>query len=173
MRRLRPAILTLVPALVIAQNWLRLEDPKRDGGRLALLVLLASLPALGTRRWERIALLATSLFAAAIVAVRVSPLDARPWNEEHDFFGPFGGRVWNGFLEFYDVKLPFDPFLHADMHALVLGAAFVFGSGVGLACGARLPLPAVLVLLAGAGWPATLLPGEHPLVGGALILGAA
>src|SRR5215211_6077412 len=173
MRRLGPALLTLVPALVIVQSWLRLEDPQRDGGRLALLVLLAALPAVGIRWRERLALLGAAVLAAAAVAVRVSPLDARPWDEQHDFFGPFGDRLWSGFLEFYDVRLPFDPFLHPDMHARAMAAAFAFAAGVGVACGARKPLPAVLVLLVGAGWPSTLRPGEQPLLRGAVILGAA
>ena len=173
MRRLRPALLALVPGLVIAQTWLHLEEPRRDGGRVLVLVLLAALPALGVRNRERIGLLALAVVAAAAVAVRVSPVDARPWSEEHDFFGPFADRVWSGFLEFYDVQLPFDPFLHPNMHALVLAAGFVFAAGVAVACGAGRPLPALLALLAGAGWPATLLPGDHELALGAIILAAA
>src|SRR5215203_6136165 len=167
MRKLRPALVALLPALVTGQSWLRLEDPQRDGGRLLVLVLLACLPALATRLRERLALLGIALLAAAAVAVRVSPLDARPWDEQHDFFGPFGDRLWSGFLEFYDVRVPFDPFLHADMHSLVLAAAFAFSAALGLACGARRPLPAVLVLLVGAGWPSTLFPGDRPLLRGA------
>ena len=173
MRRVRPALLALVPALVIAESWLRLEEPRRDGGRVLVLVLLAALPALAVRNRERIALVALALVAAAAVAVRTSPLDARPWDEKHDFFGPFADRLWSGFLEFYDVRLPFDPFLHANMHALLLAAGFAFAAGVGVACGAGRPFSAVVALVVGAGWPATLLPGEHGLALGAVILASA
>jgi len=173
MRRFGAALLALPPGLVIGLSWLRLEEPQRDGGRLLVLVLLAALPALATRLRDRLALLGVALLVGAAVAVRVSPLDARPWDERHDFFGPFAGRIWAGLLEFYDVRLPFDPFLHPEMHSLVLAAAFGFAAGVAVACGARRPLPAVLVLLVGAGWPSTLLPGEQPLGRGALILAAA
>ena len=173
MPRVRPALLALLPAFVIAESWLRLEEPQRDGGRVLLLVLLACLPARGATLRQRLALLGVAVLVAAAVALRVSPLDARPWNEQHDFFGPFADRLWNGLLEFYDVRLPFEPYLHGDMHALVMAAAFAFGAGVALACGARRPLPAVLVLLVGAGWPATLLPGERPLLTGAIVLAAA
>ena len=167
------ALLAAVPALVIMLTWLRLEDPERDGSRALLLVALAVVPAFGRRALERIGLLVGAALVACSVAVRVGPRDARPFDERHDFFGPLASRLWNGLLDFYDVRLPFDPFFHPDMHALVLVAGFVFAAALAVAVGARRPLASVLVLLVGAGWPATLLPGGHDLLRGSVILACA
>ncbi len=130
MPSLRPALVALLPALVIAQNWLRLERPERDGGRVLLLVVLALIPALAPRLWQRLVLLLAAALVAADLAVRVSPLGIV---ERHrDFFGPFGSRVGNGILDFYDVRLRFDPFFHPDMHSVLLVAAFGFAAALGL-----------------------------------------
>jgi transglutaminase-like putative cysteine protease len=59
------------------------------------------------------------------------------------------------------------------MHAVLLAAAFCFTAALALAAAARRPLVAVLVLVIGAAWPATLLPDERDLTRGAVILGAA
>jgi hypothetical protein len=108
---------------------------------------------------------------AAGAATRVSPLGIV---ERHrDFFGPVGSRVANGFLDFYDVQLPFDSAFHPEMHAVLLLAAFSFTAALGLAAVSRRPLAAVLVLLAGAGWPATLLSDHRDLLRGSVILAAA
>jgi hypothetical protein len=96
-----------VPALVIALNWLRLERPGRDGGRMLLLVALAVAPALAPRLRQRIALLAGAAIAATAVAVRVDP--GAVFERHHAYFGPLGSRVGNGVLSFYDVQLPFNP----------------------------------------------------------------
>ncbi len=171
MPRLRPALLALVPAIVIAQNWMRLERPERDGGRALLLVVLALVPALAPRLWQRLVLLLGAALAAAELAVRVLPLGIV---ERHrDFFGPVGTRVWNGILDFYDVRLQFNPFFHPEMHSVVLVAVFGFAAALGLVAASRRPLAAVLVLLVGAGWPATLLSDGRDLTRGAVIFAAA
>ena len=59
------------------------------------------------------------------------------------------GAVWSsfsgGFLDFYDVKTPFDPRVHAEMRAVLLTAVFGFALAVALAVAARRPLsPALL-----------------------------
>jgi transglutaminase-like putative cysteine protease len=167
---MRNVLVAALPALVIAQTWLHLERPERDGGRMLLLVALALVPALAPRWRQRLALLVPAAALACAVAVRAAPWDARPWDERHDFFGPFASRVGNGFLDFYDVKLPFDPYFHPQMHALLLLAAFGFAAALGLAAAARRPLACVLILLVGAGWPATLLPTKHDIARGGLIL---
>ena len=38
-------------------------------------------------------------------------------------------RLWDGFLDCYDVRLPFDPSFHPDLHALLLLAGFGFAAG--------------------------------------------
>ena len=171
MLRARPALIALVPALVIAQNWLRLERPERDGGRALLLVLLAVAPALAPRLWQRVALLMGAAVAATAVAVRVSP--AAVFEPHRHYFGPLGSRVGNGVLDFYDVQLPFNPFFHPEMHAVVLVAAFGFSAALALTAASRRPLASVAILLVGATWPATLLPDHHDLLRGAVILAAA
>jgi hypothetical protein len=59
------------------------------------------------------------------------------------------------------------------MNELVLSGIFVFALGVTLLVAARRPVPAALVLLVGAGWPATLLGPSRGVAMGAAILGAA
>ena len=86
------------------------------------------------------------------------------------FFGPLGSRFANGFRDFYDVRTPFDPRVHADMRGVVLAAVFAFVLALGLAVAARRPLAATLVLVLGAGWPATLAGDAGALGRGVAIL---
>jgi hypothetical protein len=157
----RPALLAVVPGLVLSGTWLRLEHPQRDGGRALLLIAAAVLPALAPRLWQRLVLLAFAALAAVDLAVRVPVL--HPWRA--------GPRLWDGFLDFYEVRLPFDASFHPEMHALLLLAAFGFTAALALAASARRPLVAVGCLVVGAGWPATLLTDGRDLLRGAIILG--
>ena len=113
----RPALVALVPGLVIAQNWLRLERPQHGGGLALLLVVLALVPALAPRLWQRLALAARSRRSPPPISHRGAPL-LHP--------GRAATRFTNGVLDFYDVRLPFDGSFHPEMHALVLAAAFGF-----------------------------------------------
>jgi transglutaminase-like putative cysteine protease len=81
------------------------------------------------------------------------------------------GRFGQGFLDFYDVKLPFDAVAQPRMHGTVLLAVFVFTLAATLAIAARRPRAAALALLIGAGWPATLLRGHDYQRGAALLAG--
>ena len=81
-------------------------------------------------------------------------------------------RFGDGFKLFFDVQLPFVPAFHPKMHGLVLLGVVGFTLAVTLAVAARRPLLAGGLLVAGAGWPTTLLHGERPLRDGAIILGA-
>jgi transglutaminase-like putative cysteine protease len=159
----RSALLAFVPGLVLMENWLRLEHPQRDTGRVLLLLAIAVLPALAPRLWQRLVLLAIGMLAALDLAARVPVL--RPWHA----WAP----LWNGFLDFYDVRLPFSASFHPGMHALLLLAGFGFTALVGLAAASRRPVAAVACLVVGAGWPATLLSDNHDLVRGAVILATA
>ena len=67
----RPALVALVPGIVVMQNWLRLEDPQRDGGRAVLILALAVVPALASRLWQRLVLLALAFLVTVDLAARV------------------------------------------------------------------------------------------------------
>src|SRR5262245_14520317 len=163
MARAGAALLAFVGGVVIALNWLRLERPQRDFATVLLLLVLAVLPSLAPRAWQRAALLLLAAVPTAAIAADAPLL--RPWRAVP--------RLWNGFLEFYDIRLAFHPGFHPKMHAVLLIAAFGFTAALALAAVARRPLVAVLVLVIGAAWPATLLPDARDLTRGAVILGAA
>ncbi|MEN3340948.1 MAG: protein-glutamine gamma-glutamyltransferase [Actinomycetota bacterium] len=160
----RTLLVSALPAAVLAAFWLRLEEPRDHPGRAAAVAALALVPALVRPLAARAAasLLAGAL--AARLAFGLSLLHPR------HFFGPLGSRFGGGFVEFYDVRVPFDPRVHADMRAVILVAVFGFVLALGLAVAARRPLPAALVVLGGAGWPATLVGPRGALAGGVAIL---
>jgi len=157
----RTALLYVLPALVIALDWTRLERPRGSTLQLALILALALLPALVRRLWLRIALGVGGLAAAASSALAAS---------RHDFFGPLLSRFGNGFLDFYDYAVPIDPAVHPGMHGVILLAVFGFCLALALAIAARRAMAAGLVLVAGAGWPSTLLSGGHEIARGVWIL---
>ena len=163
----RRVLTSLIPAAVIATAWLRLESPINQPLRSVAVAGLAVLPALARPLAARIGVLVVSAGTAVWIAYGVSPLHPRH----------LPGAIWSGFSggfgDFYDVKIPFDPRVHAEMRAVLLTAVFGFALAVALAVAARRPLPAVLLLLAGAGWPATLRgPSGGLVVGGLILLGA-
>src|SRR5205823_3405008 len=80
------------------------------------------------------------------------------------------GRFGHGFLEFYDVRLPFAAGAHPRMEGVVLIALFASAAAVALGVAARRPVTAALILVVAAGWPATLLSGSDDLNRGAAIL---
>ena len=155
----RTALVALVPAVVIAATWLRLEDPRDDPNRVAAVVVLALVPAFVRPRIWRIIALVLSVVVGARIA-----------------FGWWGHPIRvaaafkNGFLDFYDVQVPFDPRVHAEMRSVILVAVFGFVLALGIAIAARRPLAATLVVLVGAGWPATLAGAAGGLGTGVAIL---
>ncbi len=153
------AVGSLAGAL-LAWNWLRLEDGGH-GGQALLVVVLALVPALvpGVRRRA----------AAALVSFAVASASAFDLGLGWHFPGRLFSRFGRGFLDFYDVQLPFDPSSHPRMHGVLLLAVFAFALFVALAAAARRPGLASVGLVVGAGWPATLLPG-HDLLRGAILL---
>ena len=148
---------------MIAQNWPRLEHPQHQGWLALLLVVLALFPALARRLWQRLALAAVAALIAAYLASGAPLLHP----------GRAATRFTNGVLDFYDVRLPFNGSFHPEMHDLVLAAGFGFTLVLGLLAASRRPVAAMLVLVVGAGWPATLLSDGHDLLRGAAILAAA
>ena len=81
-------------------------------------------------------------------------------------------RFDDGFFDYYDVTVPFNGVEQPNMHGVLVLAIFGFCLLLAQFVAARRPLPAVLTVIAGAGWPATLYPVESVFYG-ALILAAA
>ena len=160
----RTLVFSICLGFVIAWNWARLEDPAASGGAMLLMILLGTAPALlPTLRW-RLAGLAAALVVAGTIALDV----ARPW-----MIGTIADRAASGFLDFYDVLVPFERATHPRMHGVILLAVFLFTAFVALAVAARRPLLAAILLVAGAGWPATIMPGDDELGRGAFVLAGA
>jgi transglutaminase-like putative cysteine protease len=158
----RTAVVYVPAAVLLAVCWLRLETP-RTGGEAIVVLALALLPALLPSVRLRLAGAVVAALAAARVALGVSPFDEQGlWRELKD-----------GFLEFYDIALPFDPAEHPDMHGVLLLALFAAGLALALAVASRRPFLAVLAVVAGAGWPATLVAGGQEIALGVGILAAA
>jgi transglutaminase-like putative cysteine protease len=164
---LRTLAVSAAPAVVIAVAWLRLESPVDNAGHALALTALALVPALVRPRAARVLSLLVACLIGAWVAFEVSPL--HPWRLP----GRVGSRFEHGFLDFYDVRTPFDPRVHAEMRGVVLAAVFGFVLAVAVAVAARRSIVSTLVFLVGAGWPATLR-GPHGamLVGVAILLAA-
>jgi transglutaminase-like putative cysteine protease len=162
----RAALVYVLPAAVIAFAWLRLEEPRAGGADALWIVLLALVPALAPRLAARVLAIGPVVLVAAWLAA------GRPLGGGRGFFPLAWERFEDGFVHFYDVRVPFPGGEFPEMHGVVLLAILGFCLALGLAVRARRPLPAVLVLLAGAGWPATLLSSES-ISYGAVILTAA
>src|SRR6185503_17751315 len=163
---------------VIAVAWLRLEQPVGSLWRGLVLLVLALAAALPSRRALRGLGALAAIVIAAQVAVGVALV---PWRILHpragfgvaDSLSTLGTQFGNGFGDFYGTHLPFDPRIHVAMHQLVLSGLFLFTLGVALLVAARRPVASALVLLLGAGWPATLLGPSRGIAVGAAILAAA
>jgi transglutaminase-like putative cysteine protease len=174
----RTVAVSLPALVVVAAAWLRLEQPVGSLWRVLALLALALAAALPRGRRLRCVAAVVAGAAAARVAVGV---DLVPWRLGHpgsafglaDSFSTLGTRFGNGFSDFYGTHLPFDPRVHVAMHELVLSGIFLFALGVALLVAARKPVASALVLLVGAGWPATLLGPSRGIAMGAAILGAA
>jgi transglutaminase-like putative cysteine protease len=169
---LRTVLLYLLPAFLVATHWERLEEGGEASGRFLWMVVLALAPALVRPLWARIVVLIAAAAVAAGIALRVWPGDARPFDGD-DYFGPLLSRFWKGSTGFFDVELPFNPSDHPLMHGAILLAVFAFCVVISLAIATRRPLLAASALIAGAGWPATILVEGAQVARGAVILGAA
>lgn len=157
--------------LLIAWSWGRLEDPRPGGWPFVLMVALGVSPVLLPRWRMRFAselAVLLALEALALLAAGSYALHARPYE-----LGKLVGRLGSGFVDFYDVLVPFDGRAHPLMHGVLLLAVCAFTLLCALAVAARRPLAAILALAAGAGWPATILPGSDDLGRGAVLLVAA
>ena len=155
----RALVVVVLATPVLAWSWLRLESGP-DGGQAALVVLLALAPALARGRRAQAAASAAALLVAGAVAFDLGPGWRLP--------GQIPARFSSGFLEFYDVQLPFDAGAHPKMHGVLLLAVFAFTLATALAAAACRPGLVAIVLVVGVGWPGTLLPGHDLLRGGML-----
>jgi len=169
---------SILPLVVVAVAWLRLEQPVGSLWRVLALLVLALAAALPSRRAFR----AVGAVAAIVIAAQVAVgVDLVPWRINHprsgfglaDSLSTLGTQFGNGFSDFYGTHLPFDPRVHVAMHQLVLSGLFLFALGVALLVAARKPVAGALMLLLGAGWPATLLGPSRGVAMGAAILAAA
>jgi len=157
---------------LVAWNWGRLEQPRPSLGPLLLMIALGITPALllplRSRFVPRVLLLFIAEAATVITAAAIALHVDRPYH-----FGRLAGRAGSGFVDFYDVLVPFSGTAHPLMHGVLLLAVCIFTLLCALAVAARRPLAAILALAAGAGWPATILPGSDDLARGAFLLIAA
>lgn len=163
----RTAAVYSLPAALVALAWLQLEHPRATGGDGLWVVILALVPALAPTLLLRLALSVPAILTAAWVA-----LDTPATDDRSGFFGPVLHRFGDGFLDYYDIEVPFSGTLQPHMHGVLVLAIFGFCLLLAHAAAARRPLPAALAVIAGAGWPATL-DASSSAVSGALILGAA
>ncbi|HKI24519.1 MAG TPA: transglutaminaseTgpA domain-containing protein [Gaiellaceae bacterium] len=168
----RSALLALLPALLITTGWQTLEEPVR-GGEFAVAAALAVVAAVLPRRSLRIGAILVSGVAVASFAFDVSPLEARPFDAEHDFLDPVLNGFGGGLADFYEVSLPFNPAERPLMHGVVVLAVFAFTLVATLAITARRPILAAATTFAGAAWPVTLVPEGASTLRGVLILAAA
>jgi transglutaminase-like putative cysteine protease len=170
----RPLLAYGVAGALTTLAWSRLEEGGAALGDVAVLLALGLVPILalayGARRLVVAATAAFASIVAAGIAFDVSPAEARP-GSEHDFFGPVLAEIESGLQSFYEAKLPFNAVDYPEMEGLLLLAVFGFSVAVGLFAVLGRHLAAALVLLVGLGWAATLVPGDHPLLTGALTLG--
>ncbi len=165
----RTLVACSLPALVIAFSWERLDAGVAP---VYLVAALALAPALLPRLAWRLAAVVPALLGALWIAFDESALDARPRDEAHNFVGPVWSAMSEGLRGFYDVRVPFPGAEEPEMRGLVVLAVFGFCTVLALAIASRRPLPALLALLAGAGWPATLYP-PGGIVYGTVLLAAA
>src|SRR4029453_7106426 len=168
----RTALLSILPALLIATGWSQLESPA-EGREIALVVGLGIVAALVSRPWLRLAAAVFAFLVVVRLAFGLSPLDARPFDGGHNFFGPLLSGLWNGVLDYYDVTIPFDPVDRPRMHGVLLLAAFAFTFGASVAIARRRPVLASALTFAGAAWPVTLIRDAPSTARGAFLLVAA
>jgi transglutaminase-like putative cysteine protease len=158
---LRTAAVGALAASLLTWSWLRLEVSPDTGSVVRWALLVGVLPALVRPG----ALRAAAAVVAALIGVREALATIRP--------GLAADRFGEAFARFYDVSLPFDALFQPKMHGLILLAVLAFTLAASLAAAARRPLLAAGLVVAGSGWPATLLQGSRPLVTGAILLAAA
>src|SRR6266487_844843 len=113
----------LGPAALLAWSWLRLGHPHAGASTALWLMALAVAPALLSRpRWRAVATVPAAVLAlhSALGVWIIHPIR---------LLGRFGG----GFLEFYDVRLPFSAVSHPRMDGVILIALYASCAAVAMA----------------------------------------
>ncbi|HET9324458.1 MAG TPA: transglutaminaseTgpA domain-containing protein [Gaiellaceae bacterium] len=168
----RTVLLALLPALLIATGWDSLEEPTHGGALIVAAAFAVLAGAVPSRRLRIPAVLAAAL-AVVSIAFETSPFAARPFDGDHDFFGPVLGGFGGGVVDFYEVSLPFDPGEQALMHGVIVVAVFAFTLLATLAIAASRPILAAGATFAGTAWPVTLVPQSATPLRGLLLLATA
>ena len=163
----RTAAVYSFPAALIAISWLRLEDPQAAGLDGWWVLALALAPALAPTLALRLALSVPAALTALWVAFDTPALD-----DKRGFFEPVAERFADGMNGFFNVALPFSGVERMKMHGVVVIAIFGFCLVLAHAIAARRPLAAVLAVVAGAGWAATLYPSQSVVYGAVILAGA-
>ena len=156
----RAPLIVALGAPLLAWSWMSLESGP-DAGQATLVVVLAVAAALVRPRRARVVACLAALLLTGAIAFGLG----HAWGLPARMLSRFG----DGFLEFYDYQVPFDPSAHPRMHGVLLVALFAFTLVFALAVAARRPGLAAVALVVGVGWPGTLLPG-HDLLRGTLLL---
>ena len=164
---LRTAAVYSFPAAIIAISWLRLEDPQAAGLDGWWVLALALAPALAPTLALRLAL----SIPAALTALWVA-FDTPAPDDKRGFFVPVAERFADGMNGFFNVAMPFSGLERMKMHGVVILAIFGFCLVLAHAVAARRPLVAVLAVVAGAGWAATLYPSRSIVFGAVILAGA-
>lgn len=157
----RTLALGLLAAVVMGWSWLRLEHGEVTWGLLFWAFVVGIVPALLPQRRLRLA----AVPVAVLLGLHHAVGTARP--------GAAWQRIVDGFYLYYDVPLPFVAAGHPLMHGVVVLAVLGFTLAISLAVAERRALPATVLLVAGAAWPATLLTSSNTVSRGAVILVAA
>jgi transglutaminase-like putative cysteine protease len=163
----RTAAVYSFPAFLIAISWLRLEDPQAAGLDGWWVLALALAPALAPTLALRLALTVPASLTALWVA-----FDTPAPDDKRGFFVPVAERFADGLNGFFNVAVPFSGLERMKMHGVVILAIFGFCLVLAHAIAARRPLLAVLAVVAGAGWAATLYPSQSVLYGAVILAGA-
>ena len=163
----RTAAVYSFPAALIAISWLRLEDPQAAGLDGWWILALALAPALAPTIALRLALSVPAALTALWVA-----FDQPAPDDKRGFFVPVAERFADGLNGFFNVAVPFSGLERVKMHGVVVIAIFGFCLVLAHAIAARRPLLAVLAVVSGAGWAATLYPARSVLFGAVILAGA-
>ena len=169
----RTILLFLLPAFLVATHWPRLEESGGTEGRFLWVAALALAPALVRPLWARGARAASSprrSRSGSRSASRSSTRGRSPARTSSRRSARGCGGASRPSSRSSCRSVPRD---RPAMHGAILLAVFAFCVVLALAIAARRPLLASAALIAGAGWPATLLPGRAELERGAIILAAA